>query len=280
MHKNTTIKGLLSLCVVLLSFTMMSTAQAVPSYARQTGMNCAACHSAFPQLNTFGRVFKMQGYTLTTADQVKSDGLDIDLGAPLSMMIQTTWSKIKKTNDPTQDNTRFDLPSQLSIFYAGLISDKIGTFAQITYTPDDGAFSLDNTDIRYADTTKLGGSNLTWGLSLNNSPTVQDPWNSTPVWGFPWFEAGYGYAFPDPMIASLGGSVAGGSVYGFWSNHLYTEVGLYEAANTDSKSVDGKAIKDSAPYWRLAYTGDLNGMNWELGTFGMSAKIRSWTITP
>jgi iron:rusticyanin reductase len=275
MHKNTTIKGLLSLCVVLLSFTMMSTAQAVPSYARQTGMNCAACHSAFPQLNTFGRVFKMQGYTLTTADQVKSDGLDIDLGAPLSMMIQTTWSKIKKTNDPTQDNTRFDLPSQLSIFYAGLISDKIGTFAQITYTPDDGAFSLDNTDIRYADTTKLGGSNLTWGLSLNNSPTVQDPWNSTPVWGFPWFEAGYGYAFPDPMIASLGGSVAGGSVYGFWSNHLYTEVGLYEAANTDSKSVDGKAIKDSAPYWRLAYTGDLNGMNWELGTFGMSAKIPS-----
>jgi hypothetical protein len=273
MHKNTTLKGLLSLCVMLVSFSMMSPAQAVPSFARQTGLNCASCHSAFPQLNTFGRIFKMQGYTLTTANQVKGRGLDIDLGAPLSMMIQTTWSKVKKTNDPTQDSSRFDLPSQLSIFYAGRIADKIGTFAQITYTPDDGHFGMDNTDIRYADTTKLGGSNFIWGLSLNNSPTVQDPWNSTPVWGFPWFEAGYGYASPDPMIASLGGSVAGGSAYGFWNNHLYTELGVYEAANTDSRTSGGKAIKGSAPYWRLAYTGDLGGMNWELGTFGMRAKI-------
>ncbi len=273
MHKSSTLKGALYLCVMLFAFGMINDAQAVPSYARQTGLNCAACHSAFPQLNTFGRDFKMRGYTLTTEDQVKSDGLGIDLGAPLSMMIQTTWSKIKKTGDPTQDDSRFDLPSQLSIFYAGRISDNLGAFAQITYTTEDDHFGMDNTDLRYADSTKLGGSDLIWGLSLNNSPTVQDPWNSTPVWGFPWFEAGYGYDYPDPMIASLGGSVAGGTAYGFWNDHLYTELGVYEAANTDSKASDGKAIKGSAPYWRLAYTGDLGGMNWELGTFGMRAKI-------
>ncbi|MEJ2591587.1 MAG: hypothetical protein P8178_09350 [Candidatus Thiodiazotropha sp.] len=273
MHNVSTLKGLLSLCVMLLAFGIMTDAQAVPSFARQTGLNCAACHTAFPQLTTFGRNFKMQGYTLTTEDQVKSNGLDIDLGAPLSMMIQTTWSKIKKTNDPAQDDSRFDLPSQLSIFYAGRISDKLGAFAQVTYTSEDDHFGMDNTDIRYADTTKLGGSDLIWGLSLNNNPTVQDPWNSTPAWGFPWFESGYGYSYPDPMIASLGGSVAGGSAYGFWDDHLYTELGVYEAANTDSRAADGKAIKGAAPYWRLAYTADLGNMNWEVGTFGMRAKI-------
>jgi iron:rusticyanin reductase len=273
MYNHTRLKGLLSLCVMLFSFTLMSNANAVPSYARQTGLNCGACHSAFPQLNAFGRSFKLQGYTLTTENQVKGKNLGIDLGAPLSMMIQTTWSKIKKTGDPTQDDSRFDLPSQLSIFYAGRISDKLGAFAQITYTPDDDHFGMDNTDIRYADTTKVGGSDLIWGLSLNNNPTVQDPWNSTPAWGFPWFEAGYGYDYPDPMIASLGGSVAGGSAYGFWDDHLYTELGVYEAANTNNRSAGGEAIKGAAPYWRLAYAGDLGGMNWELGTFGMRAKI-------
>ena len=39
-------------------------AYAVPSYARQTGLACEACHTVFPQLTPFGRVFKASGYTL------------------------------------------------------------------------------------------------------------------------------------------------------------------------------------------------------------------------
>src|SRR5712692_5549394 len=39
-------------------------ARAVPSFARQTGMPCDACHSGgfYPELNNFGRMFKMNGY--------------------------------------------------------------------------------------------------------------------------------------------------------------------------------------------------------------------------
>ena len=39
-------------------------AHAVPSFARQTGMNCVACHvgSFGPQLTAFGRSFKLNGY--------------------------------------------------------------------------------------------------------------------------------------------------------------------------------------------------------------------------
>src|SRR5450830_457443 len=41
-----------------------STSFAVPSFARQTGMDCAACHTSFPELTPFGRDFKLNGYTL------------------------------------------------------------------------------------------------------------------------------------------------------------------------------------------------------------------------
>jgi len=40
-------------------------AHALPSYARQTGQQCAACHNGFPELTPYGRLFKLNGYTFT-----------------------------------------------------------------------------------------------------------------------------------------------------------------------------------------------------------------------
>ena len=37
----------------------------LPSYARQTGLACSACHYQFLTLTPFGRKFKLNGYTLT-----------------------------------------------------------------------------------------------------------------------------------------------------------------------------------------------------------------------
>ena len=41
-----------------------SPARAIPSFARQTKLPCSACHTQFPELNAFGRIFKLNGYTL------------------------------------------------------------------------------------------------------------------------------------------------------------------------------------------------------------------------
>src|SRR5476651_286195 len=43
-------------------------AQALPSFARQTGQSCGACHTDFPGLTPFGRRFKLGGYTLGGGD--------------------------------------------------------------------------------------------------------------------------------------------------------------------------------------------------------------------
>src|ERR1700724_3405679 len=39
-------------------------AQALPSFARQTGQPCGTCHTDFPALTPYGRRFKLLGYTV------------------------------------------------------------------------------------------------------------------------------------------------------------------------------------------------------------------------
>ena len=56
------IATLLALALPVLFFP--SGASAVPSMARQTGLECEACHTAYPQLTPFGRQFKLRGYSM------------------------------------------------------------------------------------------------------------------------------------------------------------------------------------------------------------------------
>src|ERR1700691_2930049 len=69
-------------------------AQAVPSFARQTCMACQACHTVFPELTHFRRMFKANAYTLDSLKQVrdidatKQEILYLATLPPLSVMIQ------------------------------------------------------------------------------------------------------------------------------------------------------------------------------------------------
>src|ERR1700720_478998 len=46
-----------------LTFGLSPPAQALPSFARQTGQPCGTCHTDFPALTPYGRRFKLLGYT-------------------------------------------------------------------------------------------------------------------------------------------------------------------------------------------------------------------------
>src|ERR1700686_3819385 len=47
----------------LLTIGFAPPAQALPSFARQTGQPCGTCHTDFPALTPYGRRFKLLGYT-------------------------------------------------------------------------------------------------------------------------------------------------------------------------------------------------------------------------
>jgi hypothetical protein len=257
---------------------------AIPSFARQTNMSCNSCHTIFPELNAFGRQFKLNGYTLTASETVQamSDSetvaLRITKSPPLSAMLIASYT-YKSKEQPSTQNGNFSFPQQLSLFYGGAITPKIGSFIQVTYSDQSGSIGLDNTEIRFADQTELADESLTYGLTLNNNPSMQDIWNSTPSWRFPYTSSSVSQ---NPMASTLieGGlaqSVAGLGVYGLWNNLIYAEVAMYRSAQQgapnppDSSSVG--VLRSVAPYWRLALEKQWETFYLELGTFGLSADL-------
>jgi hypothetical protein len=276
-------------------------ALAVPSFARQTGMACEACHTVFPELTHFGRVFKANGYTLTNQKQVqdvsgkKEQLLDLAQFPPLSIMAQISYTQMK-TGVPDLSNAgapgvaqngTAGFPQQFSLFYAGKIAPHLGAMFQLTYADDSGTIGIDNSDIRFADEALLPDNHtLIYGLSLNNNPTVQDVWNSTPAWGFP-------YTSSNANVSPLAGTaingafaqnVAGLTAYLWWNESLYAEVGGYRSAQqgvTNSLTggagpLDGTAsnvLSGLAPYWRVAYELNWDRNSLEIGAFGADFKV-------
>src|SRR5579863_4181181 len=226
------------LLVLFLSAINPPKVEAVPSYARQTGLACSGCHYAPPELNPAGRRFKLTGY-VDRADEtkvVKSDAgkkhaaLDLLASLPLSVMLETSFTSTKSPL-PTSQNGSFEFPQDISLFLSGAWTSNVGSFLQVTYDTQDDHFTSDNTDIRYANKGKLGGKELVYGVDLNNNPTVEDLWNSTPAWGFPWINSDFA---PTPSASAIinGGlaqDVAGLGGFAMWDNHLYVDAAIYRS---------------------------------------------------
>jgi hypothetical protein len=264
---------------VVISILSVGSAYAVPSFARQTGLSCNVCHSNPPQLTAFGRNFKLKGYVLadtTAADKVgNTKDLLLSKYIPLSVMVLLSNTSSQAVQPGAQNNTA-GFPQQLSIFFAGEFASHFGGLAQLTYTHSDDHFGMDNTDLRYANQGTLAGKDWEYGITLNNNPTVEDVWNSTPAWGFPWISSAAAVGpIASPLIqGALGQDVAGIGGYSMWNNHLYTDVSLYRTEHGGASApVTGVGsaynISGVAPYWRAAWQQSWGSNYLEVGTYGI-----------
>ncbi len=285
--KKSSLASSIAVGLVALAALWGLSAQAVPSYARQTGLACNGCHTTPPELNAAGRRFKLTGYvdradntaTVSNPEAKKHSGLDLLKSLPLSAMLDASYTAIR-TAEPDAKRSSFQVPQDISLFLAGGWSSHIGSFLQITYNAQDDHFSIDNTDIRFADKTTLGGKELVWGLTLNNNPTVEDLWNTTPAWGFPWIGSDWAPApTAAPLLAgALAQDVGGLGAYAMWNEHLYLAAAVYGSDHIGSaQPITGTGfttnIDGVAPYWRLAWQQSLDADNYlEVGTYGISLK--------
>ncbi|WP_421737361.1 hypothetical protein [Caulobacter sp.] len=265
----------------LLLALQASPASALPSFSRQTGEECAACHVGGygPQLTTHGRMFKLEGYGATSSWSGVQAKNDYKLAVMAVANYTHTAAAQSEAAPHFKTNDNFAL-QEVSLFLAGKLAPGLGAFIQGTYSGIERKASLDNMDIRVAKEIKLGGKDAVIGASINNNPTVQDVWNSTPAWGYP-------YTSPDlvperagsPLIAGgLGQQVLGATGYVWFDDRFYAEFGGYRSVSDNAlKSLNlsqDVVVDGTAPYWRVAYSRDHAGRSASIGLFGLDAKLR------
>ena len=267
---------------VLLGWTP---ARAVPAFARQTGQNCVACHlgGQFPELTAYGRQFKLTGYTMGTNH------------LPLSVMAVLGYSK---TSNPAAggadpgggpfygEDNRATLQGG-SLFIAGRIANNLGMMGQLTYNAYSdsangsyvGHSSIDNTEFRYADRFISGDNDLIVGAFVNNNPTMEDVWNSTPAWGYPYVVSSFAVTPPAaPVLAGgFAQQAAGLGGYADWNQTLYGEFALYGSARSTWSFLRAGDLttrfSKPAPYWRLTWSHNWGPSNLMVGTNGMIANL-------
>lgn len=263
----------------------------VPSFSRQTGLACSACHYQFPQLTPFGRVFKLNGYTITSLSTIGQPGdttltksLTMAPIPPIAAMVVTGLTQTAKARPGAQNGT-VSFPQELSLFVAGQITPHVGMFTQFTYAAADVAIGIDNVDLRWAKHSSIANRDLLVGFTLNNNPTVQDVWNTAPAWGFPFVgsEVAASPAASTLIDGALGQQVAGLGAYSLYDNLLYTEVSAYRSAPQGAtEPLDGTATnvtKGVIPYWRVALQHSWPSTYAMVGTYGFAARIYPEGIT-
>ncbi len=276
--------------VIVLVFSINNISFCIPSFARQTNLPCSSCHYVYPELTPFGRLFKLNAYTLTGIATIQSTNtqeettLKILNFLPISAMMQASFTHVAKDVTGTQNDV-VEFPQQFSLFVAGEISPYFGSFIQITYDDQSGNFSLDNTDLRFANHTTIANNDLLYGVTLNNGPTVEDVWNSTPAWGFPYVGSAVA---PTPSAGTLidgaiAGNVTGLGVYSLYNNLIYANISVYRSTPqggpfpADANSTG--TIKGVSPYWRVALQKQWSNQYAEIGTYGLSSDIYPNGIT-
>lgn len=252
----------------------------IPSFSRQTGLACSACHNQFPQLTPFGRLFKLNGYTMNglkniVAGDSTRPSLSLVPIPPLSAMIVTSLTHTSKAAPEAQNNSAM-FPEQASLLLGAAITPRIGAFVQFTYEAQEGAIGIDNVDLRYANHTTVAAKDLLIGVTMHNNPTVQDVWNTVPAWSYPFMSSS---TAPSPVASTLlegnlGQQVIGLGGYALWDNLLYAELTAYRSAQQgthaplDSGSQD--VVDGVIPYGRLALQHAFENTYFMIGGFGVA----------
>jgi hypothetical protein len=321
---------LVTIAVVMLA---VRSAGAVPSFARQTGFDCTVCHTIFPELTPIGRRFKLYGYTWTNKEPEATIVAGRDpaapapapapapstttMGSPIRLWLSrfppisfvlfasmTAWNRRPVDTDAAGNMYSVQqplvlFPQEVSLVYAGRISDASGLFAELTYEQTEGGVGIDTVDLRYiiysdGDLLDANGRrvDLLLGLTFNNGPTTADVWatggssvGAASAFGVPNFPVASELAKPrGPLLYDLAEKSAAVGVYAFLRDALYLELAGYVAAQPGVQRISsdpvaltssGGAIDYVAPYWRFGYE-----RNWDrdrrslmVGTTGMFSKF-------
>lgn len=257
------------------------TAHATAAFARQTGEPCSACHTQAygPFLNKYGRRFKLNGFVAGHAAELP------DLLNGFSTQAIGSFTNTEK-GQPGGAGADFSNNNNAvndwdALYFTGRVWDKVGAYLQLNFNPQvNKNISLAMAEIRFADHTEAFGSNLIYGASFNDGPTMSDVWMTVPEWMYPYNSS---QLAPSPaaqtLMMQLMGFTAGSSLYLNWDDRIHVEVGAYTsmaknmATGLGVYSPTNPLIEGGAPYWRLWFQNSWGPHTLMVGGYGMQANI-------
>ena len=282
MNKTSMIRNAAFLAVALAAVTWLpESAHAVPSMGRQTGKQCSACHTVFPELTPYGRQFKLEAFSRSVKDRPADSMFG---NVPISFVVQ--FSRTETKNVSTDGATPEDFPRDrdtilqaAGVYYGGKITENSGALVQYFYDGIEKGVKTEMFDLRWANSVTAAGKDLLFGATLSNNPTITDIYNSTPQWGFPHSETPAVMPNAATMVdMSLASKVGGPGVYAMWNDLLYGEFAIYKNNRSGLLRPLGwgnefdPLVKDWAPYWRFALQKELDAHSFALGTYGLDVK--------
>jgi hypothetical protein len=254
--------------------TLASTATAVPSFTRMTGLTCNQCHVTFSNVPDFtftGKKFRLNGYrTPFVAEKIEAGEEGALNGNRLTMGIQNIFSLRFRNNLLSQSKPASDasLPAPekggivtqpgttISWFYVGTIADHIGLWNEFYLTnagntsPEAARFRIetfDEFDLKFA--MNPGFDNIV-GLAVTTQqlsdlagfgPFSSGTPNNMQRGGFGTAGAAYvnlaAYAFIKDRVLLVGGVQPGESNYNFSDGMNFQTVVGYALGNTDQNQL-------------------------------------------
>src|SRR5512140_296791 len=131
------------LALFCLMFLLPKESGAIPSYARQIQKPCTACHTIWPNLNQYGRQFKVKAYTDVSQEwqMINKDNLNLMYVFPVSAraLFLPYTHETDKVAGINSNTTELD---QIALFVGSRVFDYAGVFASAEWSPDDGTFHI------------------------------------------------------------------------------------------------------------------------------------------
>jgi hypothetical protein len=275
-----------ALLAVTFGLSIASQVEALPSFARQTGQRCAACHIGgnWPQLTPWGRFFKLSGYT-AGKQFIDNEGIHFVPGGILGQA-GITWSA--QPNDAQGQPVVTQNGTPEAYGFSAELGTNLGPWAGVF-----AEYGIGNTfpgwkgasgpiDIRTTHFFHPGDHELLMGVDSNNDPSIQDVWNTVPSWGYPFYGSPQAPGAPSsPMIASLAQETGSIGVYSLFDRHFYAEVSMYRVGTGffrfmnagTSYATGAQYLQGWNPYWRAYWTKEQGPNVWMVGAFGMHSNV-------
>jgi hypothetical protein len=210
------LKIVYSALTIVAMLGLTSTVQGVPSFARQTGLDCNSCHAAagYPTLNSFGAAFKAAGYTQGNDDDMIGDGEALSI--PKSLNASMVY-KVRTPLDVKKGKSTMHLqnPDEIALLIGGRAGKNIGWLTEL------GGTGIDAASFKLVFAPELGPVRL--GIV---------PWFSdlTPGYAFETMSTGAVRnirAVENRKMSSAMNSVNYGAVDDYGTNGMNAGIGLY-----------------------------------------------------